>query len=86
MKVDAVEIFATLPDDEPFLIVADIEEQRALDNRYTVSACAPDGRVLQRWRGLAMLNVSPELVANTQWAHMSGYVRQDETSGAVTRA
>jgi acyl transferase domain-containing protein len=86
MKVDAVEIFATLPDDEPFLIVADLEEQRALDNRYTVSACAPDGRVLQRWRGLAMLNVSPEMVANTKWAHLSGYVRQDETVGAVTRA
>jgi hypothetical protein len=33
-----------------------------------------------------MLNVSPEMVANTKWAHLSGYVRQDETVGAVTRA
>jgi hypothetical protein len=86
MKVDAVEVFAALPDDEPFLIVAELDEQRALDNRYTVSACAPDGRVLQRWKGLVMLNLTPEMLADNRWAPFHTLVEQDLPVGAVNRA
>ncbi|MQM26748.1 type I polyketide synthase [Glycomyces albidus] len=86
MKVDAVEVYAPLPDGEPFLIVAELDEQRALDNRYTVTACAPDGRVLQRWKGLAMLDLTPELLADTRWAPLHMLAEQEPTVGAVNRA
>lgn len=87
LKVDAVEVFAALPDDEPFLIVADLEEQRALDNRYTVTACAPDGRVLQRWQGLTMLNLTPEMLADRRWAgHLDMLVEAEPSFGTVSNA
>ncbi|MDA1360932.1 SDR family NAD(P)-dependent oxidoreductase [Glycomyces luteolus] len=81
LTIDAVEMYAPLPDDRPFLIVADLDEQRALDTRYTVSACTADGRILQRWRGLAMLTVTPEMLADSKWVQVSGLVEQEQAFG-----
>lgn len=86
LKVDAVEMFAPLPDDEPFLIVVQLDEQRAMDTRYTVTACAPDGRVLLRWKGLTMLTITPDTLPDSEWSQFRAYVEQEQPSGTVNHA
>ncbi|AEW98045.1 MULTISPECIES: type I polyketide synthase [Streptomycetaceae] len=57
VSVARLELFAPLPDDRPFVIIAESTEVNALDGYCTVTACDPSGRVLQRWHRLRMLHV-----------------------------
>ncbi|WP_198586835.1 SDR family NAD(P)-dependent oxidoreductase [Glycomyces xiaoerkulensis] len=50
--VEEVDLFDALPDDEPFLLAVDGAEPTAGGVRCTVTACTPDGRVLQRFGGV----------------------------------
>ncbi|MGI5532400.1 SDR family NAD(P)-dependent oxidoreductase [Streptomyces syringium] len=67
VAVEHVEIFAPLPDDEPFVIVAALREHNPLELTCTVTACTPDGDVLQRWNGLKGIVVAPELANRAAW-------------------
>ncbi|MEU2512946.1 SDR family NAD(P)-dependent oxidoreductase [Streptomyces syringium] len=67
VAVEHVELFAPLPDDEPFVIVATGREHNPLDLTCTVTACSPDGAVLQRWNGLKGIIVAPELASRAAW-------------------
>ncbi|MFC4517109.1 beta-ketoacyl synthase N-terminal-like domain-containing protein [Streptomyces ehimensis] len=58
--VERVELFAPLPDGEPFFIVAEPGAASVIDLRCDVTACAPDGRVLQRWTGLTLVSFTDE--------------------------
>ncbi|MEV0278909.1 beta-ketoacyl synthase N-terminal-like domain-containing protein [Streptomyces sp. NPDC050610] len=60
-----VELFAPLPDDEGFVIVADARGDGGpaqVFGEFTVTACAPDGRVLQRWSDVRTLWMDPATV------------------------
>ncbi|UFQ14397.1 MULTISPECIES: type I polyketide synthase [Streptomyces] len=61
--VERVELYAPLPDDEPFVIVARSEELNALDGFCTMTACDTRGTVLQRWTRLRMLRLPEARVA-----------------------
>ncbi|MFF7687633.1 SDR family NAD(P)-dependent oxidoreductase [Streptomyces syringium] len=65
--VEHVELFAPLPDDEPFVIVVALREHHPLALTCTVTACTPDGDVLQRWNGLKGIVVAPELASRAAW-------------------
>ncbi|WP_407284980.1 SDR family NAD(P)-dependent oxidoreductase [Streptomyces sp. BP-8] len=67
VSVKSVNMYAPLPDGEPFLIVAELVDDSPLDLTVTVTACAPDGAVLQRWESLKMIVAAPELVARAAW-------------------
>ncbi|MEV6774639.1 SDR family NAD(P)-dependent oxidoreductase [Streptomyces syringium] len=67
VAVEHVELFAPLPDDEPFVIVATLREHNPLELTCTVTACAGDGSVLQRWSGLKGIVVAPELASRAAW-------------------
>ncbi|MEV4438855.1 SDR family NAD(P)-dependent oxidoreductase [Streptomyces sp. NPDC049577] len=58
VSAERADFYAPLPDDEPFVIVAETDRTSVLDTHCTVTACDPGGRVLQRWTGLRMLDVS----------------------------
>ncbi|GHG53608.1 type I polyketide synthase [Streptomyces griseocarneus] len=58
-SADRIELFAPLPG-EPFVITARLDSHSVLEMRCTVTACALDGRVLQRWTGLTMLPFAEE--------------------------
>ncbi len=58
VSAERVDIYAPLPDDEPFVVVAEADRTSVLDTHCTVTACEPGGRVLQKWTGLRMLDVS----------------------------
>ncbi|MFJ8648541.1 SDR family NAD(P)-dependent oxidoreductase [Streptomyces sp. NPDC093546] len=60
VSVEKIELFAPLPDDEPFVIVAEAREVGAMDVHCTVTACDSTGQVLQRWTGLRMLRITEE--------------------------
>ncbi|MEU6482195.1 beta-ketoacyl synthase N-terminal-like domain-containing protein [Streptomyces sp. NPDC047017] len=60
VSVRSVELFAPLPDDAPFLVVADLEGITPVDARCTVTACTPGGDVLQRWSGVTLVNLTPD--------------------------
>ncbi|MBH1933293.1 SDR family NAD(P)-dependent oxidoreductase [Streptomyces sp. AV19] len=57
LSVERIDLHAPLPDGETFLVVGELNTSSVLDLHCTVTACAPDGRVLQRWTGLRMLAV-----------------------------
>ncbi|MET9294422.1 beta-ketoacyl synthase N-terminal-like domain-containing protein [Streptomyces sp. NPDC003077] len=64
VSVERLELFGPLPDDEPFVITVDVDESTAspattLFSRCALSACAPDGRILQRWSGVRLLWIEP---------------------------
>jgi acyl transferase domain-containing protein len=61
MAAARVELFEPLPDDVPFLLVAESVSESPLLFLITVTACTPDGRVLQRWSEITMLVGAPEL-------------------------
>ncbi|MFD8980222.1 SDR family NAD(P)-dependent oxidoreductase [Streptomyces sp. NPDC059564] len=75
VSVGQVDLFAPLPDDEQFAVLAELTDESPLDLTFTVTACAADGRVLQRWSGLRMVIAVPELAARAAWpgpAEVSG--------------
>ncbi|MEU3354496.1 beta-ketoacyl synthase N-terminal-like domain-containing protein [Streptomyces sp. NPDC037389] len=55
VSVERVELFAPLPDGGPFVVVAELGSVSVVDLRCDVTACDPDGRVLQRWTGLTLV-------------------------------
>ncbi|MGK5640402.1 SDR family NAD(P)-dependent oxidoreductase [Streptomyces sp. URMC 126] len=63
--VERLELFAPLPDGEPFVVRVDRKpaEPDAVFAFFDVTACAPDGRVLQRWTGVRTLWAEPRRVA-----------------------
>ena len=86
LKVDAIEMFEALPDDDPFLIVAELDEQRAMDTCYNLTACTPDGRILLRWKRLAMLTLVPKMLADTKWLPVHALVEQEQAFEGGNRA
>ncbi|MFF9000496.1 beta-ketoacyl synthase N-terminal-like domain-containing protein [Streptomyces achromogenes] len=60
ISVRAVELFAPLPDNAPFLVVAELESVTPVGAHCTVTACTPHGDVLQRWSGVALVNLTPD--------------------------
>ncbi|NUP39882.1 MAG: acyltransferase domain-containing protein [Streptomyces sp.] len=61
VSVERVELFAPLPADTPFVLVAESVEESPLHLICTVTACTPEGRVLQRWGRIGMILTSPEM-------------------------
>lgn len=51
-SVGAVDLVSDLPSDEPFVVIVDEAAATSSGLECTVTACAPDGRVLQRLRGV----------------------------------
>ncbi|MBX6390895.1 MAG: SDR family NAD(P)-dependent oxidoreductase, partial [Frankia sp.] len=49
------EFFAPIPDDEPFVAVIDDLREGSTGVTVTATACTPDGRVLQRLTGVALV-------------------------------
>ncbi|WP_438490158.1 SDR family NAD(P)-dependent oxidoreductase [Streptomyces sp. S186] len=59
--VERVELFSPLPDDEPFVIISAVDSRdNPLFATGTLTACAPDGRIHQRWSGVRALWIEPE--------------------------
>ncbi|MFG2721473.1 SDR family NAD(P)-dependent oxidoreductase [Streptomyces sp. NPDC048416] len=67
VAVARVELFAPLPDDEPFVIVVELLEQEPLELTCTVTACDPQGQVLQRWHAVKGIVAAPELGSRAAW-------------------
>ncbi|MEU9193113.1 polyketide synthase dehydratase domain-containing protein [Streptomyces hundungensis] len=67
VAVERVQLFAPLPDDEPFVIVVDLLEQEPLELTCTVTACGPQGEVLQRWQAVKGIVAAPELGSRAAW-------------------
>ncbi|MFE1772783.1 SDR family NAD(P)-dependent oxidoreductase [Streptomyces sp. NPDC059008] len=67
VSVRRVELVAPLPDDAPFVIQVDLENHGPLELICTVTACAPDGAVLQRWSGLKGIVAAPQLGSRAAW-------------------
>jgi NAD(P)-dependent dehydrogenase (short-subunit alcohol dehydrogenase family) len=61
MAAARIELFEPLPDDSPFLMIAESVRESPFHLLVTATACTPDGRVLQRWNEITMVVVSPEL-------------------------
>ncbi|MFF4503129.1 SDR family NAD(P)-dependent oxidoreductase, partial [Streptomyces sp. NPDC001401] len=62
MAVAQVDLFEALPDGEPFLVVVEPESTNGRSAALTVTACAPDGRVLMRFTGVSLVS-TPQLAA-----------------------
>ncbi|MET7995423.1 SDR family NAD(P)-dependent oxidoreductase [Amycolatopsis sp. NPDC005232] len=64
LAIGRIEYFAPLPGDRPFVVmVDDLRRQRTGSQvTVTVSACDPDGRVLQRYTDLSVI-ATPEMTA-----------------------
>ncbi|MEV0374845.1 beta-ketoacyl synthase N-terminal-like domain-containing protein [Streptomyces sp. NPDC050636] len=69
VSVERVELFTPLPDDAPFAIVAELDSATALDLHCTITACAPDGKVHQRWTGLTLVSLTQSQMAARMTAH-----------------
>ncbi|MEU7154488.1 SDR family NAD(P)-dependent oxidoreductase [Streptomyces sp. NPDC045456] len=67
VSVERVELLAPLPDDEPFVITAELRAHGPLEMVCTVVACGPDGTVLQRWSGLQGIVAAPQLGSRAAW-------------------
>ncbi|MEV4742497.1 SDR family NAD(P)-dependent oxidoreductase [Streptomyces sp. NPDC049555] len=58
VSAERIDLYAPLPDDEPFVAVVEAGRASVLDTYCTVTACDTGGRVLQKWTGLRMLDLS----------------------------
>ncbi|MEU4796983.1 SDR family NAD(P)-dependent oxidoreductase [Streptomyces sp. NPDC023327] len=67
VSVGQVDLYDSLPDDEPFVIVVEFVAQSPLELTCTVSACTSRGDVLQRWEGLKGIVAVPELANRAAW-------------------
>ncbi|MFD4596527.1 SDR family NAD(P)-dependent oxidoreductase [Streptomyces sp. NPDC058464] len=61
--VARAELFEALPDGEPFLVVVEPDRANGTGTTLTVTACAPDGRVLIRLTGVSLVS-TPQLAAS----------------------
>ncbi|MEU3356030.1 beta-ketoacyl synthase N-terminal-like domain-containing protein [Streptomyces sp. NPDC037389] len=67
VSVERLELFGPLPDDEPFVITVDVDEAPSpttLFSQCALTACAPDGRIHQRWSGVRTVWVEPTALAD----------------------
>ncbi|WP_434600070.1 beta-ketoacyl synthase N-terminal-like domain-containing protein [Streptomyces sp. A5-4] len=60
VSVERIELYAPIPENEPFVIVATAVELNALDGYADATACDTGGRVLQRWHRLRLLWVTQD--------------------------
>ncbi|AEW99513.1 SDR family NAD(P)-dependent oxidoreductase [Streptantibioticus cattleyicolor] len=67
VAVERVELLAPLPDGEPFTITAELLDHNPLELTCAVTACLPDGTVLQRWSGLKGIVAAPQLGSRAAW-------------------
>ncbi len=67
VHVERVELFASLPDDTPFVIRVDLQDHSPLELTCMVTACTPEGAVLQRWSGLKGIVAAPQLGSRAAW-------------------
>ncbi|MEU3500045.1 SDR family NAD(P)-dependent oxidoreductase [Streptomyces hundungensis] len=67
VAVERIELFAPLPDDEPFVIVVELLEREPLELTCTVTACHPQGDVLQRWHAVKGIVAAPQLGSRAAW-------------------
>ncbi|MFE9369690.1 SDR family NAD(P)-dependent oxidoreductase [Streptomyces sp. NPDC006711] len=67
VAVERVQLFAPLPDDEPFVIVVELLEQEPLELVCTVTACDRRGEVLQRWEAVKGIVAAPQLGSRAAW-------------------
>ncbi|MER5791095.1 SDR family NAD(P)-dependent oxidoreductase [Streptomyces sp. NPDC001980] len=61
--VARAELFEALPDGGPFLVVVEPVQANGTGATLTVTACAPDGRVLTRLTGVSLVS-TPQLAAS----------------------
>ncbi|MFF4160149.1 beta-ketoacyl synthase N-terminal-like domain-containing protein [Streptomyces sp. NPDC001678] len=67
VSVERLELFGPLPDDEPFVITVDVDEPPSpttFFSRCALTACAPDGRIHQRWSGVRTVWIEPTALAD----------------------
>ncbi|PKV97607.1 polyketide-type polyunsaturated fatty acid synthase PfaA [Amycolatopsis echigonensis] len=62
LEIGRIEYFASLPGDAPFVVVVDDLRDAGSQVTVTATACAPDGRVLQRYTDLSVI-ATPEMTA-----------------------
>ncbi|WP_212909401.1 type I polyketide synthase [Streptomyces sp. TS71-3] len=58
VSVERVTFHEPLPDDAPFAVIADVDDvstAASMISTVTLTACTPEGRVLQRWQDLHFL-------------------------------
>ncbi|UNO44384.1 SDR family NAD(P)-dependent oxidoreductase [Streptomyces sp. MST-110588] len=67
VAVEHIALPAPLPDDEPFVITAELRDHNPLELTCAVTACRPDGTVLQRWSGIKGIVAAPELGSRAAW-------------------
>ncbi len=67
VSVERVQLFAPLPDDEPFVIVVDLLERGPLELSCVITACGPHGDVLQRWHAIKAIVAAPQLGSRAAW-------------------
>ncbi|WP_053215087.1 SDR family NAD(P)-dependent oxidoreductase [Streptomyces viridochromogenes] len=60
MSVSRVDLYEALPDGVPFVVVVEPESTNGTSAALTVTACAPDGRVLTRFAGVSLVS-TPQL-------------------------
>ncbi|SER96007.1 type I polyketide synthase [Streptomyces qinglanensis] len=65
--VRKAELFHPLPDNEPFDIAVELQENSPLELLCTVTATGPGGTVLQRWSGLRGIVAAPQLGSRAAW-------------------
>jgi hypothetical protein len=58
LGIGRMELFAPLPDDEPFVVVVDDVKADAMQATVTVTACAPDGRVYHRLTDVSLVGTA----------------------------
>ncbi|MEU2871614.1 SDR family NAD(P)-dependent oxidoreductase [Streptomyces olivoreticuli] len=71
VSAERVDLYAPLPNDESFVVVAEAGRTSVLDTYCTVTACEPGGRVLQKWTGLRMLDVNEVQAVRLLTTHVS---------------
>ncbi|MDT9682378.1 beta-ketoacyl synthase N-terminal-like domain-containing protein [Streptomyces sp. TRM76323] len=65
VSVGRLELFAPLPDDEPFAVDVEIHDgDSPFFSECTLTGCAADGRVLQRWHAVRALWAAPDTVVH----------------------
>ncbi|MFI9237430.1 SDR family NAD(P)-dependent oxidoreductase [Streptomyces sp. NPDC053079] len=79
VSAERVDLYAPLPDDEPFVVVAEADRTSVLDTYCTVTACEPGGRVLQKWTGLRMLDVNDVQAIRLLTTYVSSHAASGRT-------
>ncbi|MGW1373199.1 SDR family NAD(P)-dependent oxidoreductase [Streptomyces sp. NPDC002446] len=76
VSVERIELFTPLPSDEPFVIISSgHSSDNPLFTTGTLTACAPDGRIHQRWSGVRSLWIDPETAARGTRARTGSPIR-----------